>query len=355
MREASSRIAPSNLAIRTTSKECSALTARQSSAPMYAEVRSACGTFVAMPPPVHPTRKLRTLPRLLSFASLTALLLSGCLAPNTDPELALDDEDEELWDEGPPDASGDEETETSSDGLSGAPKFQLPFPCGQSWSGQSRTNHSPQNSLDFNRPDDLGDTVVAAAAGKVTRVANEGNTSYGRWVEIDHGGGYRTRYAHLSKQSVSVGQNVAQGQKIGELGNTGGSSGPHLHYEQRKDGYAQRPVFDGTTSYFFGTKTYKSKNKCGTGGGGGGSTSGATGTVNTNGISLNVRSSPSTSASIVGTVADGQKVTISCQKLGSSVTGTYGTTKLWSYIGNGYISDAYVYTGSDGQVAPTCK
>lgn len=295
---------------------------------------------------------------LVSLAFITTAVI-GCDDPDLidDPAALLGDE--EWLDDGPP--PGEESKDIGLDDLRlleqtrAAPAFQLPFPCNQVWAGQTRSNHSPVNSIDFNRANDEGDTVVAAAAGKVTVVKNEGSVSYGRWVEIDHGGGYRTRYAHLSKQSVSVGQNVAQGQKIGELGNTGGSSGAHLHYEQRKDGYAQRPVFDGTTSYFFGTKTYKSKNKCGTGGGGGGSTSGATGTVNTNGISLNVRSSPSTSASIVGTVADGQKVTISCQKLGSSVTGTYGTTKLWSYIGNGYISDAYVYTGSDGQVAPTCQ
>ncbi|WP_176560182.1 CHAP domain-containing protein [Brevibacillus dissolubilis] len=85
--------------------------------------------------------------------------------------------------------------------------------------------------------------------------------------------------------------------------------------------------------------------------------SGATGikgTVNTSGISLNVRSGPGTSYSIVGSVADGASVTIKCQKRGESVTGTYGTTTLWDNIGSGYVSDAYVYTGSDGQVAPTC-
>ncbi|HCN29747.1 MAG TPA: hypothetical protein DIT64_13580, partial [Verrucomicrobiales bacterium] len=124
-----------------------------------------------------------------------------------------------------------EETEDDAEGLSVG--FQLPFPCGQVWMGETRTGHSPQLAVDFNRTNDIGDTVVASAGGTVTRVGNEGNDSYGRWIEIDHGGGYRTRYAHLSKQSVSVGQNVAQGQKIGELGNTGGSSGPHLHYEQR--------------------------------------------------------------------------------------------------------------------------
>ena len=96
-----------------------------------------------------------------------------------------------------------------------APNFQVPFPCNQVWEGQTRTNHSPANSVDFNRANDDGDPVVASAAGTVSRVANEGSTSYGRWVEIDHGAGWRTRYAHLSAQSVSVGQSVRIGQKIG--------------------------------------------------------------------------------------------------------------------------------------------
>ncbi|MBK8258460.1 MAG: peptidoglycan DD-metalloendopeptidase family protein [Polyangiaceae bacterium] len=258
-----------------------------------------------------------------------------------------------MWDEGPPDGSGEEVGSTTS-GVGNMPNFQLPFPCDQVWAGQTRTNHSPIRSVDFNRSGDEGDKVVAAAAGKVTRVANEGNTSYGRWIEIDHGNGYRTRYAHLSEQSVSVGEQVSQGQKIGLVGNTGGSSGAHLHYEQRLNGVAIKPVFNGQTAYFYGTKNYTSKNKCSSGGGGG-QTAGATGTVNTSGPDLTIRAEPSTSADAVGSVPDGSKVTITCQIKGSSVTGTYGTSSLWDYIGNGYIADAYVATGSDGQVAPTCK
>ena len=47
-------------------------------------------------------------------------------------------------------------------------------------------------------------------------------------------------------------------------------------------------------------------------------------------------------------------VTIRCQKRGQSVTGTYGTSTLWDNIGTGFVADAYISTGSDGQVAPTC-
>jgi Peptidase family M23 len=148
---------------------------------------------------------------------------------------------------------------------SAAPAFQLPFPCGQAWQGQTRSDHSPANAVDFNRTDDTGDPVVASAAGTVSRVANEGDTSYGRWIEIDHGSGWTSRYAHLSVQRVSVGQAVTRGQRIGDVGNTGGSTGPHLHYEQRSGGTAVRITFNGSQILYWGTRTYTSNN-CGGGG-----------------------------------------------------------------------------------------
>ena len=80
-----------------------------------------------------------------------------------------------------------------------------------------------------------------------------------------------------------------------------------------------------------------------------------TGTVRTSGTALNIRATPSTSGTIVGTAANGSSISIDCQSTGSSVTGTYGTSTLWDHIaGKGYVSDTYVYTGSDGWVAPVC-
>ncbi|MFB9839159.1 CHAP domain-containing protein [Actinoallomurus acaciae] len=82
----------------------------------------------------------------------------------------------------------------------------------------------------------------------------------------------------------------------------------------------------------------------------------ATGTVNTSGTALSVRSGAGTSYPTVGSVADGNSVTISCQTRGTTITGTYGTSSVWDKITSpaGYVSDAYVYTGSDGTVAPPC-
>jgi hypothetical protein len=76
--------------------------------------------------------------------------------------------------------------------------------------------------------------------------------------------------------------------------------------------------------------------------------------INTSGAPLTIRAGASTSTAAVGSVADGASVTITCQKIGQSISGTYGTSKLWDKIGAGFVADAYVSTGSDGRVAPDC-
>lgn len=145
---------------------------------------------------------------------------------------------------------------------SAAPNFQVPFPCGEKWKGQTRVTHQPLNAVDFNRARDAGAAVVAAAGGKVGRVGNKGNVGYGRWVEIGHGGGWTTRYAHLSKQVVSVGDMVAKGQLIGYVGSTGNSTGPHLHFEQRSNGADVKIRFNGRLIRYWGSTRYESLNSC---------------------------------------------------------------------------------------------
>ena len=66
-------------------------------------------------------------------------------------------------------------------------------------------------------------------------------SGYGNTIEIDHGGGFKTRYAHLQGIGVTIGQRVAVGQRIGAMGSTGRSTGPHLHYEVWVDGRPQNP------------------------------------------------------------------------------------------------------------------
>lgn len=95
--------------------------------------------------------------------------------------------------------------------------------------------------IDFSVP--VGTPVVATGAGVVS--ADRNRTGYGIQVLVDHGFGYKTRYAHLSKAAVPIGQTVKRGQVIGYAGNTGRSSGPHLHYEVIHRGRPVNPI-----SYF---------------------------------------------------------------------------------------------------------
>jgi murein DD-endopeptidase MepM/ murein hydrolase activator NlpD len=91
---------------------------------------------------------------------------------------------------------------------------------------------------------DFGTTVVAPARGRV--VFSGMNGPFGRMVEIDHGYGLRTHFAHLAKAHVKQGQTVERGLPIGEVGSTGRSTGPHLHYGVEVNGRTVDP-----TDYIF--------------------------------------------------------------------------------------------------------
>ncbi len=86
----------------------------------------------------------------------------------------------------------------------------------------------------------FGTDVRATAAGKVVSAGPAGG--YGIMIEIDHGNGLSTRYAHLSSVAIGPGQRVDKGQVVGEVGATGRATGPHLHYETRIDGEPVDPM-----------------------------------------------------------------------------------------------------------------
>ena len=87
----------------------------------------------------------------------------------------------------------------------------------------------------------VGTPVYATGAGKVTRVTTR-FTGAGKNIEIDHGFGFKTKYFHLSEFNVKVGQKVKRGELIAYTGNTGTSSGPHLHYEVVKNRKKVNPI-----------------------------------------------------------------------------------------------------------------
>ncbi len=165
------------------------------------------------------------------------------------------------------DADQDGETEVSLADLvpTAAPttRYELPFPCGETWYGSTRAGHSPSlRAVDFNHSDgDLGRPVVAAAGGTVvTAVVGKKLPSYGQHVVIDHGNGESSLYAHLDSVQVTVGQYVATGTPLGTLGATGNSEGAHLHFEQRVGGAVVDPWFHGAVLPANSTVT---SNNCG--------------------------------------------------------------------------------------------
>jgi murein DD-endopeptidase MepM/ murein hydrolase activator NlpD len=89
---------------------------------------------------------------------------------------------------------------------------------------------------------DIGTEVFATGDGVVQKTTNDG-WGYGNHVVIEHGFGYSTLYGHLSKIMVRPGQTVKRGQLLGHVGNTGRSTGPHLHYEVRRGGNPLNPAF----------------------------------------------------------------------------------------------------------------
>ncbi|NOR62969.1 MAG: peptidoglycan DD-metalloendopeptidase family protein, partial [Rhodobacteraceae bacterium] len=86
----------------------------------------------------------------------------------------------------------------------------------------------------------LNTPIYATADGTVQFSGTQ--SGYGNVVILDHGGGYETYYAHLNRRLVTVGQTISRGDRIALMGNTGRSTGVHLHYEIRKDGVAVNPM-----------------------------------------------------------------------------------------------------------------
>lgn len=98
------------------------------------------------------------------------------------------------------------------------------------------------DGMDFSA--EQGTDVFVTGDGRVLKSGFE--KGYGLSVVVDHGYGYTTRYAHLSRKLVGVGQRLKRGQKIGEVGNTGKSTAPHLHYEVHLNGRVMNPA-----NYYF--------------------------------------------------------------------------------------------------------
>jgi murein DD-endopeptidase MepM/ murein hydrolase activator NlpD len=99
--------------------------------------------------------------------------------------------------------------------------------------------HQPSMHPGVDLPAPEGTPITAARAGTVIAAGPRGG--YGNAVEVDHGDGTTTLYAHASEVAVTPGQQVAAGEKLGEVGQTGRTTGPHLHLELRRGGHFVDP------------------------------------------------------------------------------------------------------------------
>lgn len=99
---------------------------------------------------------------------------------------------------------------------------------------------SMHGAIDIANGSANGKPIIASDGGTV--IEAQYHSSWGNYILIDHGNGFKTRYAHCSKLEVKVGEKVAQGQYIAKVGNTGFSTGPHLHFEVIKNGVLVDPL-----------------------------------------------------------------------------------------------------------------
>lgn len=104
--------------------------------------------------------------------------------------------------------------------------------------GVKRSNGKVHNGVDLAA--ETGTPILAPEKGVVTKVWNDAIN--GNAISMIHYQGYTTGYAHLSKTNVKVGETIGKGQKIGEVGSTGRSTGPHLHWVVRQYGFTKDPL-----------------------------------------------------------------------------------------------------------------
>lgn len=219
-----------------------------------------------------------------------------------------------------------------------APNFKAPFACGQRW---TFSHHSAEvrQALDFVRNDGgttAGSPVLASAAGTAYRFSQPSGA--GNYIAVEHGGGWKTYYFHLSAYSVANGAAVGQGQQIGVTGSTGNTTGPHIHYEQLYNGVGQVIVINGGSLApypgSYGAKAITSDNGCG-----GGGTS-----FMTWGSGVRVRSDARLAAATVATLAGPTRVTVLCQKQGDTVSAEGYTNSWWAKLQSpaGYMTNIYI-------------
>lgn len=250
--------------------------------------------------------------------------------------------------------------------------LRLPYAIGQTWTmtggphGWSGSNR-PFSSIDLAG----GDGIVRAAGGGTmyTMCTDNSGGAPGGWRRVYHGNGYTTDYYHMRNlTSIPSGSSVSEGAALGSTGNNvcagGSSSGAHVHFAildgTTRVAWNWRAVgkwvlWEGASAY--GGYALHGSTRVNVGGGlyNYGALGANQGIVDANGGgTVNKRSGPGTGYPIVGSVADGTTVTISCWRNGTTHSGRYGSTAVWDKLSDGtWISDAFAYTGVN-TIGPNC-
>jgi LasA protease len=242
--------------------------------------------------------------------------------------------------------------------------MRLPFATGVSWSltggphGWAGSD-LPYSSLDISG----GDQIVRAARGGTAYTMCQG------WLRVFHDRGYATDYYHLWNNINVNGAAVGEGAFLGNTGTDvtcgGSANGRHVHFALRQNGvyvgagghnYGKWVPIAGSAPY----QGYALHGSAVTFPGGAVFNYGALGftqgVIDANGGTLvNKRSGPGTGYAVVGTVADGATVTVSCSANGTTHTGRWGATSLWNRLTDGtWVTDAFMWTGISGAVNGFC-
>lgn len=241
--------------------------------------------------------------------------------------------------------------------------MRLPWALGQSWRLTGGPHESALQAIDVAG----GDGRVLAARGGTFYVMC---SSQRGWVRVAHDRGYSTDYYHLQGNRTDNGATVAEGEFLGNIGVDvscgGAANGAHNHFSLR-----QNAVYVGIASHNFGKwqvyngaaayQGYALHGSTRVNVGGAlynyGALGFTQGIVDTNGGGvLNRRSGPGTGYGVVGTVADGNTVSIACSANGTSHTGRFNyTTSMWNKLTDGsWISDAFTWTGTGNPVNGWC-
>jgi LasA protease len=246
--------------------------------------------------------------------------------------------------------------------------MRLPFGLGQTWtlSGGPHAwdaGSGPWSSVDLAGGDGR---VLAVRSGTVYE-----NPNCRGEIVVAHDRGYTTKYYHLvNRVAPPNGVSVAAGAFLGSIGTAipcgGSANAPHVHFTLMQHGaYVNiayhiigKWVFMNGGSQYGGYALHGSKvvNAYSSGLTNHGALGFDSGVVDANGgASINKRSGPGTGYAVVGSVADGTTVKISCSRNGTTHSGRWGATALWNKLtDNTWVSDAFVYTGLDGPVNGTC-